>query len=138
MRDSFASSFACGLALVLATGAAAAEKPAAPGTSVEMPYLIAPMAVDGKLTSYAYVSSIIVCSSPDAAVAIRNKVPFIQDAFVRDVNARPIAKVDDPQTVDEPALNARMLADARKAGGAGNVVTIKFTQIQVTPVRTGR
>ncbi len=28
-----------------------------PGTAVDMPYLIAPMTVDGKLVSYAYVSS---------------------------------------------------------------------------------
>ena len=106
-----------------------------PGTNVEMPYLMAPMTMDGKLVAYAYISSQIIASSPNAAVEIRLKVPFIQDAFVRDVNARAVAKADDPQTVDRDALMARLLADAKRAAGADKVAGIRFTQIQIAPLR---
>ena len=54
---------------------------------LEMPFLIAPLNQDGKLVGYAYISSKIVAASLSAAVSVREKTPFLQDAFVRDVNA---------------------------------------------------
>lgn len=115
--------------------AAFAAKPQEPGTNVEMPYLMAPMTVDGKLVAYAYISSQIIAVSPNAAVEIRLRVPYIQDAFVRDVNARPVARTDDPQTVDREALMARLLADAKREAGADKVAGIRFTNIQIAPLR---
>jgi len=125
---------ACCLLLVAAPPAFAA-KPQEPGTNVDMPYLMAPMTVDGKLVAYAYISSQIIAVSPNAAVEIRLKVPFIQDAFVRDVNARPVTRTDDPQTVDRAALMARLLADAKREAGADKVAGIRFTAIQIAPLR---
>lgn len=106
-----------------------------PGTSVEMPFLIAPVIVDGKLQAYAYISSKVISSTPGTAVSIREKTPFLQDAFIRDVNAEPIGKADDPMTVDQPALIARLLADAKRIAGSAKVVSFVITQIQVAPVR---
>ena len=114
-------------------GAGVLKEPMA-GASVVMPYLIAPVVVGDKLLAYAYVSSMIVGPSPSAAVEIRDKTPFIQDAFVRDVNAAPIGKASDPQTVDEDGLAARMLADARRIVGAGKVIGVRIVQIQLRPV----
>lgn len=105
-----------------------------PGTSVEMPYLIAPVVVDGKLVSNAYVSNKVLATSQAAAVDIRDKTPFIQDAFVRDVNAKSIGKQTDPATIDQPALQVRLLADARRIVGAGKVAGLTIIQIQVVPV----
>lgn len=102
-----------------------------PGTMVYMPYLIAPIVVDDKLIAYAYVSSEIIAASPSAAIDIRDKTPFIQDSYVRDVNATVIGKADDPSTVDAPALAARMLADAKKVMGAGKALGVKIVQIQM-------
>jgi len=126
--------------------AADAPKPAGsdspqPGTSVEMPILIAPMVVDGNLLSYAYVSSIIVATSPSAAVEVRAKVPFIQDAFVREVNRASIvardsgAGKDSGAEVDKAALASRLLATARRVAGAGNVAEIRFAAIKNSPMR---
>lgn len=137
------SRFALALILVAAVGSAdalAASKPAkgdpAPGSSVEMPYLIAPMIdADGKLLAYAYVSTKIVATSPDDAVEVRNKTPFIQDAFVRDVNATGFAKPGDPTAVDQPALLGRLLGDVRKVVGGDRIATIVITQIQISPLR---
>ncbi|HEY5239207.1 MAG TPA: hypothetical protein VIJ62_12560 [Rhizomicrobium sp.] len=133
------SRFALSLALAIAlcSNAIAASKDAPPpGSSVEMPYLIAPMIdSDGKLLAYAYVSTKIVTNSPDDAVEVRNKTPFIQDAFVRDVNAAPFAKQGDPTTVDQPILQGRLLADVRKIVGENRIAAIEITQIQISPLR---
>jgi hypothetical protein len=131
------------LAGLLAVPALAAEKPAkpkenAPGTSVEMPAIISPMNdADGRLAGYAYVTCTIIASSPDVAVAIRSKTPFIQDLFVRDVNATSIALPDDPTQVDKAAVAGRFLADARKIMGAGKVVSLSVTGLQMAALRAG-
>lgn len=128
------------LALLLPASARAAEdakstkKPTEPGTHVQMPFLIAPVSIDGKLQGYSYISSKLVASTPSASVLIREKLAFIQDAFVRDVNAQPVGKESDPKDVDTTALAARLVADAKRIVGAKNVVSIVFTQIQFSPI----
>lgn len=108
---------------------------AAPGTSVDMPILVAPMTVDGKLIAYAYVSSTVVTTSSDAAIELRAKTPFIQDAFIRDVNGAPIVDPEHTDKVDRKALKARLLADVRKVVGEGKAVSVKFSALQVTRLR---
>jgi len=121
--------------LLAASPVFAGEKAHEPGTTVEMPFLIAPVNVDGRLFGYAYISGKLIASSPTAAVGIRDKVPFLQDAFIRDVNGAPIGKADDPKTVDQPALIARLQADAKRIAGPNNVVSYGITQIQIAPAR---
>jgi hypothetical protein len=120
---------------VMAAGETVKAKAPEPGTSVEMPYLIAPVVVGATLVAYAYISSKIIASSPQTAIDIRLATPFIQDAFVRDVNATPIGKASDPSTVDSVALTARLLADARRIVGAGKVAGLALIQIQMAPLR---
>lgn len=105
-----------------------------PGTHVEMPFLIAPMSADGTLLGYAYISSKLTTSSTTASVDVRDKLAFIQDAFVRDVNAAPIAKDNAPTEVDDKRLASRLLADARRIVGSAKVVAVSFTQIQFSPL----
>jgi hypothetical protein len=114
------------VALLIAAPAFAAEKAGDPGTNVEMPFLIAPMTKDDRLLGYTYISSKLVASSQGAALEIRDKIAFIQDAFVRDVNAAPVSLASDPTAVDVKALSARLVADARKVVGASKVVRIIF------------
>jgi hypothetical protein len=122
-------------ALLTASPVWAGEAAHEPGTTVEMPFLIAPVSVDGKLFGYAYISGKIIASSPSAAVGIRNKTPFLQDGFIRDVNGAPIGTAADATKVDQPALIARLLADAKRIAGPNNVVSYAITQIQVAPAR---
>lgn len=125
------------LMLALLVGPVRAEgaaKKAPAGTTVEMPYLMAPMSQDGKLLGYAYITSKLVCSSSDACVAIREKLAFIQDAFVREVNGRPIALASDPTAVDRDLLNARLTAKAKQIVGDRQVVKMVFLDIKFAPL----
>ena len=123
--------------LQTATAAEAKKPDAAVGTSVEMPYLIAPLSDGNTLLAYAYVSCKIIGSSQAVALEIRGKVPFIQDAFVRDVNASSIGKPGDPMVVDNATLEPRLLALAKKVMGPGKVVDLKLIQVQISPLRPG-
>jgi hypothetical protein len=118
---------------------AAAPKPSQPepGTSVEMPYLIAPLTIGDTLIAYAYVSSKIISSSQATAIDVRDKIPFIQDAFVRDVNGLQIGRGGNPPTIDSAVLKQRLFADVKKVMGSGKVAGIEIIQVQVTPLRPG-
>ncbi len=65
---------------------------------------------------------------------MREKLPYIQDVFVRDVNANPVASAADPQSVDVAGLEARLKADAVKVMGAGKVKAIIVCTVQIAPL----
>jgi hypothetical protein len=139
--------FVIPILIAVALPAAAAEKEpsakdaaagGAPGTNIDMPFLMAPMTgADGKLAGYAYISSRLTATSDIIANQARDKIAFIQDAFVRDVNATEIATSGDPVMVNNAALEARLLADARKVVGAGKIVSIAIVQVQIAPLHPG-
>jgi hypothetical protein len=110
------------------------------GTNVDMPFLMAPLTdADGKLTGYAYISTRLTALTDIFALAVRDKIPFIQDIMVRDVNSTSVATPADPEQVDVAGLEARLLADARKVMGAGKVRLITVCTVQVAelhPVQT--
>lgn len=111
------------------------KKGGRPGTNVDMPPLIAPLSdADGKLTGYAYLSSRLTAASDVIALAVRDKLPFIQDAMLRDVNAESIATADDPEKVDIPEVEKRLLSDATKVMGAGKVKLITLCTVQISPL----
>jgi len=122
-------------ASVVSVSAIGAPQKPEPGTSVEMPYLIAPLAIGDSLVAYAYVSTKILSSSQATAIDVRDKIPFIQDAFVRDVNAAQIGRGDNPPTIDSAMLTARLFADVKKVMGPGKVAGLEIIQVQVTPLR---
>lgn len=130
-----------GLAAALCASATGKEggegaKKGKPGTNVDLPYLMAPMTgADGKLTGYAYISARLTAASESIVTDVREKLPFIQDAFVRDVNAAPVVSAADPQAVDIPGVEARLKADAVKVMGAGKVKLITVCTVQISPLR---
>lgn len=121
--------------VVAAEKEAGGDKAGAPGTNIDMPFLMAPMTgEDGKLSGYAYISSRLTATSDASATLVRDKIAFIQDAFVRDVNRTEVAVSGANSAVDSAALQARLLADARGVVGQGKITSIAITQIQVAPL----
>jgi len=107
-------------------------KKGAPGTNVDMPFLMAPLTnADGKLTGYAYISTRLTAKSDTFALAVREKLPFIQDVMLRDVNGAAVTTAEDPQSVDVPRLESRLLSDAQKVMGADKVKLITVCTVQI-------
>jgi len=68
------------------------------GTNVDMPFLMAPLTnAEGKLAGYAYISTRLTAMSDTIALSVRDKLPFIQDVMVRDVNAEGVTTPGDPR-----------------------------------------
>lgn len=121
--------------LLCFSAAAAQQKADAPGTHVDLQYLMAPLLDgDGKLTGYAYIVARLTTASDTDTLIVRDKMAFIQDALVRDVNARTVTTFDDLQKVDVPAVEARMLADVRKIAGSARVKALTICTVQIAPL----
>ncbi len=105
--------------------------------AVNMPILIAPMNKAGRLIGYAYLNPVLMAASDAAALTIRDRTPFLQDAFLRDVNASSIQQQGDPNTLNIKGLQDRFLADAKRLVGASNVTAVSFSQIQIAWIVPG-
>jgi hypothetical protein len=112
------------------------EKGGKAGTNVDMPFLMAPLtSEDGKLTGYAYISTRLTAASEATTLIVREKIPFIQDAMVRDVNGADVTTAEDREQIDIPKLEARLLGDAKKVLGAGKVKRITVCTVQIAELR---
>lgn len=117
-----------------AVGAEPAAKDQGP-TNVELPPFLAPMLIENRLESYAYITITLTPVTREKMLAIREKMPFLQDAFLREVNKGSIVKADDPKSVDTVALKARLLVRLNQLLPRGTVSDLKFQQIVMTPIQ---
>jgi len=60
-------------------------------------------------------------------------MPFLRDAFLREVNKASIVKADDPKNRDMVALKARLLARGEPDLPKEAFSDLKFQTIQMTP-----
>jgi hypothetical protein len=113
-------------------GEAKKTEPKKNPNSVDMPVLMAPISdASGKLVAYAYINTTIEAASASAALGIRDKFAFLQDAFLREVNRASIGVPGDPDHVDEKGLQARMLAAALRVLEPKKVKTLIISKVQV-------
>ena len=131
---------ACLLAVLLpsavpvhaATAATADQGPA----DVDLPPILAPMVVSNRLDGYAYISISLSPSGRDKVVTIREKMPFLQDAFLRELNKSPIVKADNPKAVDADGVKTRLVARMNQIRPSGTVAELKLEQIVLVPFQS--
>ena len=104
-------------------------------TNVELPAFLAPMLIGNRLEQYAYITVALTPANREKMLAIREKMPFLRDAFLREVNKASIVKADDPKAVDTVALKARLLVRVNQILPKGSVSDLKFQQIVMTPIQ---
>ena len=121
-----------------ALAAAAVDTTTLGPVDVQMPTILAPMVVDNRLENHAYITIVLKPAAPAGVLAIREKVPFLQDVFLRELNGATIVKADDPKSVDEAALKPRLIARMNQILPAGTVAELKFEPIVVAPVQAQR
>ncbi len=116
-----------------ASGGGGADKPAEPSeiqeadpSIVEMPMLVAPVTVNGRLYHYAYMRVLLKAKSNDIAWEAREKTPFILDALLRETHRSSIALNGDPKSIDGEGLKKRLLQAANTAMGRDAFVSVSF------------
>jgi hypothetical protein len=121
--------------LVSSHAATAATQDQGP-VDIDVPPILAPMVVANRLDGYAYIVVLLAPAGRDKVVIIREKMPFLQDAFLRELNKTPIIKSDDPKTVDADAVKTRLVARMNQVLPAGTVAELKLGQIALVPFRS--
>jgi hypothetical protein len=125
-------------ALVLASPGEAAESGAAKSpdlVDVEVPAIFAPLIVQQRLESYAYITVLLTPAGADKTLIIREKMPFLRDAFLRELNKGTITKADDPKMIDTAAVKTRLLARMGQILAPGTVSELKLEAIQYMAIQ---
>jgi len=125
---------ACALVALSSPGEAAEAKPS-DLVDVELPAIFAPMVIQQRLESYAYITVLLSPAGADKTLIIREKVPFLRDAFLRELNKGGIVKADDPKAIDTAAVKARLLARMNQILAPGTVSELKLEPIQYAAIQ---
>jgi hypothetical protein len=91
-----------------------------------MPLLVAPLVAKGRLHGYVYLQIVVVTPSRSQAEQLSLKIPFLQDAFVREVHRQTIALNDNPKAIDGAGLKERIRATIETIAGPGYVDDLIF------------
>jgi len=94
--------------------------------TVEMPMLVAPVTVNGRLYHYAYMRVMLEAKDSSTVELAREKVPFIIDAMLRETHRESIALDGDPTQIDGDGLKKRLLDAANSSIGAGSFTSLSF------------
>jgi hypothetical protein len=94
--------------------------------NIDMPGLVSPVIVDGELHRYVYLSLKLKLSDSGQRSMILEKIPYLQDAFLREVHGASIAFNNDPSIVDEAGLLKRLMQVCVRVVGAGAVKDIEI------------
>ena len=97
--------------------------------SLKMPRLVAPIMIKGEMVRYLHLDVTLVLLREDDRKRVYDRVPYIQDAFLRDVHATTILKSEDTEELDQAGLRARLLAIVARVAGASAVKDVEFRDI---------
>jgi hypothetical protein len=129
---------ACILAIIMPPAVARAAEAEGHGedaakgpANIVLPQILAPMVTQNRLMGYAYLTVALAPSGPDKVGIIREKMPFLQDAFLREVNKASIAKTGDFKAVDADAVQKRLETRMTAILPAGTVKELKIDQVTV-------
>lgn len=101
--------------------------PAVP--SQKMPRLVAPLIVGGQMVRYVHFDVTLMLPDDKNKKQLMDKVPYLQDAFLRDVHATTILKNEETEEIDVAGLRGRLLAICDRLVGAGLVKDIQFRDV---------
>lgn len=92
--------------------------------SISMPTLVAPVGINGDLDHYVYLGISLELTGDEHKTMMLDKIPYLQDAFLREVHGASLALDGDPSMLDEAGLKRRLLATAEKVAGPGIVKAV--------------
>lgn len=115
-------------AALLAAPAHAADEKKKPGKdelqAVDLAAVGLPVVQQGKLVNYVFTYVRLV-TAPGADVAkARAKEPYFRDALIRAAHRRPFTDPKDLNHIDESALKAALLPEARRLAGPGVIAAV--------------
>jgi len=78
--------------------------------TISMPVLVTPVILNGELHHYVFLSITLELTGDEHKNMMLEKIPYLQDAFLREVHKASVAKDNDPAVIDEEGLKLRLMA----------------------------
>jgi hypothetical protein len=100
--------------------------------NIDMPGLVSPVVVEGELRRYVYLSLNLQLHDIGQRSMMLEKIPYLQDAFLREVHGASIANSADPSTIDEAGLIKRLLRVCDAVVGPGIVKNVEILKAAPT------
>ena len=95
-----------------------------------------PVFVDGRVKNYVFIQVRLVPAPGADLIKLREKEPYYRDALVRAAHRTPFTRAGDWTVLDEARLEAVLLAEARRIGGARSFAAAELVR-QTPRRRTG-
>ena len=92
--------------------------------TISMPALVAPVVVNGELEHYVFLSVTLELTSDEHKTTMLEKIPYLQDAYLREVHRASVAKDNDPKVIDEDGLKERLMRVSATVGGPNIVKAV--------------
>jgi hypothetical protein len=97
--------------------------------TVSMPVLVTPIVVNGELHHYVFLSVTLELTSDEHKNMMLEKIPYLQDAYLREVHAATVARDNDPAVVDEEGVKGRLMRVSATVVGEGVVKAITLRNV---------
>jgi flagellar basal body-associated protein FliL len=97
--------------------------------TISMPALVTPVVVNGALERYVFLSLTLELTSDEHKNMILEKIPYLQDAYLREVHRASVAKDNDPNLLDEEGLKDRLMRVSATVVGPGIVKAITLRNV---------
>jgi flagellar basal body-associated protein FliL len=97
--------------------------------TISMPALVTPVVVNGALERYVFLSLTLELTSDEHKNMMLEKIPYLQDAYLREVHRASVAKDNDPNLLDEEGLKDRLMRVSATVVGPGIVKAITLRNV---------
>ena len=125
------------VALALCAAAPADAGGSVPGQYVDLSPVALPVADNGRMKNYIFVSLRLNLRPGTDPSSVRQKEPYFRDALVRAAHRRPFSVAGDMTRIDEAQIRAVMLRQAAVIVGPGVVTSVGFAAPPTPQRRTG-
>jgi hypothetical protein len=97
--------------------------------TISMPALVAPVVVNDELQHYVFLSVTLELTSDEHKNMMLQKIPYLQDAYLREVHRASVAKDNDPSLIDEVGLKDRLMRVSATVVGPNIVKAITLRNV---------
>ena len=97
--------------------------------TISMPALVTPVVVNGALEHYVFLSLTLELTGDEHKNMMLEKIPYLQDAYLREVHRASVAKDNDPRVIDEEGLKDRLMRVSATVVGPGIVKAITLRNV---------
>jgi hypothetical protein len=97
--------------------------------TISMPALVTPVVVNGELQHYVFLSITLELTSDEHKNMMLEKIPYLQDAFLREVHRASVTKDNDPSVIDEEGLKARLMSVSTTVVGPNIVKAVGLRNV---------